>query len=299
MERAMGTGGMRSSGPKLLAAAAGAALVVIGVATPLRGSAFGEPTVLRPQRLAPISVSLPLAPSAHETLGWHPTSVDETRFGRPGPRTEGTAQRVESPAEASAELHRHVRVPSVLPEGLDEGPTTTLYSASSYSYILDLPKINAALAEAGIDDVQLPTSMHGARVVVNVPAGVGLVWADPEGDRRTGLQLTQRRAPSLSVPAEIDLASLRDLLLSDPRITALDPGAVEQLRAIEDWRSALPVPVVGEMSSMVSIDGTDGLLLSDQRTGRRTLVWRRGGDVFTLAGRFDAETLVSVASSLR
>jgi hypothetical protein len=285
---------MRQSGPKLLAAAAGAALVAIAVATPLRGSAFGEPTVLRPQRLAPISVELSQV-SSHDAMGWPVGIVDEARFGQPGPRTEGSSRLVESPSAAAAELHRHVRLPSVLPEGVDGSPTTTLYNASSYSYILDLPKIHRSLAEAGMDDVQLPTTLHGARIVLNVPAGVSLQW----GERRSGLQLTQRRPPSLGVPAEVDIASLRDLALSDPRIVHLNPGVVEQLRAIEDWQSALPVPVAGELSAMVSVDGTDALLLADQRTGRRTLVWRRGGDVFTLAGRFDADTLGSVASSLR
>ena len=52
------------SGPRLLAGAFGVALIGIGVATPLRGSAFGEPTVLRPQRFARISSERRVKPSS-------------------------------------------------------------------------------------------------------------------------------------------------------------------------------------------------------------------------------------------
>jgi hypothetical protein len=281
----------------VLAAVAAAALVVVGATAPLRGSALGDPTVLRPQRFAPISVSH--APGADPGWSAFPAhhAFDDSRFGRPGPRTDPRVDRLDSTHAAEAMLRRDVRLPAILPESVSGDPSVTLHSASSYSYILDLPKIHQALATAGIDDVQLPTVLHGAPIIVNVPAGVALEW----GDRANGLRLVQGRAPSLTIPPGVDVAGLRELLLNDPRVARADPDIVSQLRAIDDWQSALPVPIDGVASTLVQVDGVDALLVvaDGSRPAHRTLTWRRAGSVFALSGRIDEEMLITVAASIR
>ncbi len=286
---------LRASAPAVAAGIVGLTLVAIATAAPLRSSAFGEPTVLRVQKFAPIAVEAPGPMPDWTAMKWQSPHFDETLLGQPGPRTEPTWEKLDSLSQAEAALHRHVRVPRTVPEALDDAPSITLFGASSSSYMLDLPKINRVLADAGVDDVQLPTSLHGARLSFDVPAGVTLHW----GDRRSGMSLIQVRQPTLTVPAEVDVSALRDLALSDPRIGGANPDGVAQLRAIQDWQTTLPIPVRGDSSSTVSIDGAEGLLVSDARTGTHTLLWQRGPVLYGLSGRVDADILVSVASSLQ
>ncbi len=282
---------------RLLALGVGVGLVAVATLAPLRSSAYGAPTLLRPHRFAPVSVSVEQVASGLASVPWRTDAFDRSLFGEPGDWNQPRAIPFETAEGASQELHRRVRVPASLPDGVSSDPTIVMHTASSASYTLDLPKIYATLASAGIEDLQLPTSLHGATLVLNIPASVTLTW----GSGSSALALTQMGQPTLSVPAEVDLGALHDLVLSDSRIAALEPDAVAQLLAIADWQDTIPVPIPAGMatSSVIRVGGGDALAVHEVRTGRTLLLWQRGGNLFALAGHFDADTLGAVASSIQ
>jgi len=184
-----------------------------------------------------------------------------------------------------------------LPESESLGsPTITLFSASSATYALDLPALHADLAAAGIQDLQLPTSLHGARITLNVPAGARIQW----GDGPSALSLTQVRQPTVIVPPEVDADALRDLILTHPAATSFDPALAGQLRSLDDWRTTLPVPVPpGWRSADAELDGTRGLLLSAPDRSASAVLWVRGITVYAFAGPLTPDVLLAAASSLQ
>src|SRR3954468_2845880 len=96
----------RPSFPRVLAVGVGFGLVALAATAPLRSSAFGEPTILKPQRLVPVSIdaggsSLATIAAWHRMLRVAP-QVDEMMLGRPGPRTEARMEPRESPAAAES-----------------------------------------------------------------------------------------------------------------------------------------------------------------------------------------------------
>ena len=70
------------------------------------------------------------------------------------------------------------------------------------------------------------------------------------------------RELEVGVEGNVSLAELREFLLTLPD---LPPETVRQLRAIEDWRTTLPIPVPVDQIAWqpVTIAGGPGLLLAD------------------------------------
>jgi hypothetical protein len=200
---------------------------------------------------------------------------------------------LESVEEASGEMLRRVRVPAQVPERLGK-PSVTLITASQSSYLVDLPKLHTALADAGVADLQLPPNLHGKKLLLNVGAGVRLQWGSGPG----ALRLVQTRQPTVVVPAEIDVDGLRDLILGHPDL-ADGSAAVSRLREVADWRATFPLPIPdGWTSEEVAVDQTEGLLVRPGSVGLSALFWQRAGIVYVLSGALPPDHLIAVADSL-
>jgi hypothetical protein len=221
---------------------------------------------------------------------------DATLIGNPSDETP--PQRIVYPSLAAAtdEFRPRARIPSAIPPRIEGEPEAALFTASSASYVLDLPKMQRLLATNGLPDLQLPTSMHGAKVSLDVPATLSLRW----GTGRDALILTQMRQPKVTVPAEVELASVRELLLNHPRVNNMNPDVVAQLREIEPWQTTVPLPIpTGATGQSVRVDGADGLLVTHGEHGPAAVVWQRNGVVFSLLGHLETQELLAVADSLR
>jgi hypothetical protein len=270
--------------------------VVVAVAAPLRSAASGNATVLRSDRFVPIIVEAQLA--ARDGMSLMPMfhSLDANLIGNPVDQVP--PQRIVYPSVAAAaqDFRPRPRVPSALPPQIQDEPEVVMATASSTSYVLDLPKMQRLLASAGLSDLQLPTSIHGARVTLDVPAALTLRW----GTGRESLVLTQLRQPKVTVPGEVELPAVRDLLLGHPQVEGLDSDVIAQLRGIEQWQTTVPIPVpTGAVAQAIRVDGAEGLLVTHGDQDGAAIVWQRNGVVYTLLGPLDAADLLAVADSLR
>jgi len=297
-------GGSRAS---FLAAALVALLAVIATAAPLRGAATGEPTVLRPDRFVPIAVGSP-GMVVHDNASYIQLMqpLNANLIGTPADQVPPQRLAFPSVAAAEQEMKRKARVPSALPPQLTGDPEVVLFTANSASYVLDLPKMQQLMAGAGLPDVQLPTTLHGARVNVDVPAALTMRW----GTGREALGFVQLRQPKVTVPAEVELPAVRELLLNHPRIEGLSPEIIAELRGIEQWQTTVPIPVpTGAEAQPVRVDGSDGVVITSilhegglHEGGLHegsALVWQRNGSVYALTGPYEALELLAVAESLR
>ena len=115
-----------------------------------------------------------------------------------------------------------------------------------------------------------------------------------------GAQLLIGQARELAVGAEgpVTLEEMRDFLLGLP---GLPPETVRQLRAIQDWRNTLPIPVPADAVSWqgTTVAGGQGLLLADQAGVGSAVLWQRDGRVYGVAGTPRPTEIQRVANSLR
>jgi hypothetical protein len=186
--------------------------------------------------------------------------------------------------------------PAMLPEGLSRQPTISVWPASELRFTFDREKAARYFASIGRTDVVLPPRFHGASLVVAVPPGVLLEYVGAPGGR--SLLVGQARELEVGVEGEVSLAELREFLLGLP---GLPPATAQQLRAIQDWRTTLPIPVPVEQLAWqpVTVDGVQGLLLADHAGLGSGMLWQRDGRVYGVAGALPAAEIQRVAHSLR
>ena len=247
-------------------------------------------------------------------------SVKMTRESR-GPQPAGSVD------EASRLAGFALRLPVESPGT----PRITVQDGNAFEFIVDRERAQAILDGAGKTATHLPESVDGARVVVDVPAGVTLEWglclenenaqaAAPAGAGRDGTQERPRRfrphgtddaactvlaqipSPTITAPADIDLARLAAVALE---LMGMDAKEAASFTRTVDWTSTLVVPIPRNAASVrpVEVDGVTGNLLvrgaRDNVAARYTLLWAKGGMVYALLGYGDPAPGIALANSLR
>jgi hypothetical protein len=211
----------------------------------------------------------------------------------------GQSEAVKTITEASQRVGFSVKQPdpSVLPAGLDGTPRIQVVSAHQTRFTFDRDKARAYFQSVGRPDVSLPDKFHGATLVASVPPAAILVYGE-SADSASSLVVGQSRALTIGAEGGATLDELRDFLLGLP---GLPPETVRQLRAIQDWRNTLPIPVpVGHVNwRETTIAGGPGLILGDNSGLGSGAIWHRDGQVYGLAGPFKAHEIQRVADSLR
>lgn len=147
-------------------------------------------------------------------------------------------------------------------------------------------EIGARVAFDATDDV--PPRLRG--VVVQVTSPGALVIGGPDRG------LVVARARPLEVTAEgASLDDVRDALLTE---VELPPTLRDQLAAIDDWRTALPVPVPVDTSlwDEVEVAGTPGLAIGHGDVG--AVVWQDEQLVQAVGGERSVDELLAIAADL-
>jgi len=211
---------------------------------------------------------------------------------RPAPeevRTLGEAsQRVGFPLEQPAA--------SALPAGLNPTPKILVAPASQYRLTLDRTKAQAYFQANGHPEASLPERYQDATLVVGTPTVAFLQYSRSNQD--LGLIVGQAGELTVGVEGNVPLAELRDYLLGLP---GLPPDTVRQLRAMQDWRTTLPIPVASDRIAWqeTTIAGGPGLLLADNTGVGSAAIWQRDGRIYGVAGAARAAEIQRVADSLR
>jgi hypothetical protein len=186
--------------------------------------------------------------------------------------------------------------PSVLPSGVDPTPRRILVSrARQASITFDRDRALAWLAAHGRPGARLPERYDGTRLVLHVPAAVVQQFTGRDG----GPALLVGKAGTLGLDTEggASLAELREVLLDLPGLPA---ETVARLRAIDDWRTTLPLPIPADQvrSHPVTVGGAEGLGFADQSGRLHAVVWQRDGHIFGVGGIIGADEARRVAQSL-
>jgi hypothetical protein len=272
-----------------------ALILVAGLFTlaPVRSAAGQFLGIFRVRKFAAISLN----PTQVQNLEASLNGVDNVLFGEPEVlREPGPEQPVGSAGEASALAGFTVRLPTTLPPGAGE-PKLVYQSGGAARFKIEASKIQAILDAAGRQDLKLPPGIDQATLEVDVP---GMVTARYSTGLDT-LELVQAPSPTVVMPPGIDLAELAEIGL---QVIGMTPEEARQISQSVDWSSTLVIPVPTEAGSFreVTVDGTNGLLLSSRSSRSRaqqTVLWEKDDIVYGLSGRSDPEVILEAANSMQ
>jgi hypothetical protein len=224
------------------------------------------------------------------------------RLGKTGDLDKSRARRgqvVSSPAEATRQVGFPVKVPdaAALPAGLSATPRVRVLPAAEFRFTFDRAKAAQYLKELGHPDVQLPPKFEGATLVVGMPATAMLEYASTDGRGKTML-IGQAAQITAGVEGNVTLEEMRDFLLGLP---GLPTAAVSQIRALQDWKSTLPVPVPVDKVNWqsTSVNGHEGVMLSDRNGIGSGVLWQQDGHIYGVAGTASTAEILRVATALR
>ena len=218
-------------------------------------------------------------------------------------RDPGPPQFYTDPRAAGAAAGIPVRVPSLLPRGL-QIDSVIVHQEGLARLTVDLAKVREVIQSLGLDDVTVPPSLDGAQVTLRMPPAVGIRY------RSGGLRvrLIQARSPEVTLPPGTDLAQLGELGL---RVAGMSAAEAHRFAQSIDWHSTLLVPVPANVSSFreVQVQGNKALLVATtgQDTGPHRhfggsgsfLMWADGEMVYCLCGNLAELELTEMANSLQ
>jgi hypothetical protein len=210
-----------------------------------------------------------------------------------GPK--GPAVRASTVADAAKATGVALRAPAKLPAPLQGAPAVYASDPMSFSFTYDGQKLVDLAQKHGVTDPVLLAELraaHGVTVRGTIPAAALLLYGEPLAappagaaapaaakpaarHERTGpfLAYFQMRSPSLDVPKNLNVDRLRELAL---RSGAVPPQVANQLLAIADWKTTLPVPVTRGSAREVPVDGTTGVLVTGEGPNP-ALIWLKDG----------------------
>jgi hypothetical protein len=197
---------------------------------------------------------------------------------------------------------------------------------------LDQDRLQSILDEAGRSDLQIPSSVDGARIAVRIRPGVmafygncghmpaQLVGSSSDSDHQvhivvgaggkptrsheeadsTCMTLMELPSPTVSAPAEINPAQIAQVVLQFLGMSANDAANFTQT---VDWTSTLVLPTIRGQSSyeQVHINGNEGAMLRPASQGQPdhfSLIWVNDGILHALNGTGDDTTAINLASQL-
>jgi hypothetical protein len=281
--------------------AALALMLVLG--TPQgRGTAADFLTMFRGDRAEGASLSTDGIANLNDTL------TDLERLGTvsgldatPEPRD------VTSIAEASQFVGFDVLQPDAetLPEGVNRTPTSIrVVPAHELRFTFERETASAYYASIGRDNVDLPDRFDGASLVITTAPAAILEYRrttetgeDAAGVFGIGLLIGQAGVIAASTEGGVTLDELQEFLIELP---GLSLDTKQQLGEIDDWRTALPIPLPTEQITWerATIAGSSGLLLNDNTGLGSAALWQRDGRIFAIAGTVKAREIQDVADTL-
>lgn len=175
------------------------------------------------------------------------------------------------------------------------------------------------LQTLGKSSLKLPAGLNGAVIKANIPDAVTAAYGqcrynpNPETTGATGgpsltigdncLLLVQLPSPTVDTPPDLPVTKLAEIGL---QVLGMDPAKAAQLATQIDWTTTLVIPVPrGEVNTQtVSVDGSDGTLISqpvstDGMRSSYTLVWVKDGIVYGIIGSGDPSRALTLGNSLK
>ncbi len=196
----------------------------------------------------------------------------------------------------------------------------TVSSGQAFTFTVNRDRAQQILTAMGNNDLKLPKTIDGAKISVDIPAGVSIAYGDcpthrsnqsTDGASKTAqptptpssdcLVLLQHPSPTVDAPSTIDPAQLAAIGLQALGMSADQAKSFSQK---VDWSTTLVIPIPsGEVSYQdVQVDGASGYVLasaSGSANARYSVVWVKNGTIYAVAGSGDPAQGIAVANDLQ
>jgi hypothetical protein len=180
---------------------------------------------------------------------------------------------------------------------------------------MDRVKAEALLKEAGRGDLNLPDSIDGAEISVDIPAGVSIAYGtcptsndyDPDEHGSRGRRypdcviFAQIPSPTVTAPPSVDVPQLAQIALE---FTGMSSEQAKSFTETVDWTSTLVIPIPKNAATyeQVSVDGVTGTLIQrpSDDAPEYALLWVKDGIIYTIGGLgSNSQQAIDMANSLR
>lgn len=223
----------------------------------------------------------------------------------------GKPQEVADAATASAAAGFNVRLLDN-----DQAAVITVQDSSAFEFTIDRARAQAILHDGGFD-TQLPASLDGALIKVEIPTGVSVAYGDcPKPSAVTDenpapanwqklescVILAQIPSPTITAPDDLDVPQLVEIGL---QFIGLSAAEAKQISSTVDFSTTLIIPIPRNAATVkdVSVDGVQGTYLGRYADAgvpaRYTVLWVKDGLVYALTGFGLQSKAVSLANSLK
>lgn len=285
----------RSRMPYALAGAlvAAAAVVLLFVA-PVGSFAQSFLTIFQPKQFAAIDVT-----SIHRMK--HGLFPDLSEYGTLGrPRSSRTTV-PKSLAQASTAVGFHALMPSYVPASITGPHEYRADGTTVATFTFEAARARASAARTKQALPSMPAGLDGTTITATVGPMLITTWGfrshESAVTRGSGLAVVQSVAPTVR-SSGASLADLETYLLNMPGIPSL---LADQIRAIGDPSSTLPIPILAAKQSAhpVDVGGSPGLAIGDNTGIGSGVIWERDGKVYGVFGTLTEDEALRVAASLR
>lgn len=204
-----------------------------------------------------------------------------------------------------------------LPKTRKDKPELTVNGRHAFTLVVDRTRLESILQEAGRPDLNLPQSIEGATVQVDIPRTLRARYGSCPGRSSAAANVAtppppsalqyadcifvvEGPSPEVNAPSSLDLAQLAEIGLE---LAGMPSNQAQAFLQTVDWRDTLGVSVPRSLRSYegVTVNGAKGTLLGlGGRNGPTyTLTWTKGNMVYSLSGFGSSGDALSLAESVQ
>ena len=200
-----------------------------------------------------------------------------------------------------------------LPGNRSDAPLLTVQGGTAFEFVVDRNLAQGILNEAGRSDLQLPASLDGAKIAVDIPNAVSAAYGNcpkiEEGEatgspgRRFAncVMLVQIPSPTVTTPPDLDVAQLAQIGL---QFTGMSAEEAQTFSQTVDWTSTLivPIPRNGAVYTQVPVDGVTGYLIQRPADDapQYAVIWVKDGILYAIGGLgSNSSAALEMADSLK
>ncbi len=226
-------------------------------------------------------------------------------------------------ATNAAQASQMAGFPVRLPASRTDAPQLTVEGRIAFQLLVNRARAQQLLNEAGYGRFQLPASVDGAVIKVNIPSGVSAGYGDcpkpediegtvsptgpssPKGSPARKMSncvmMVQIPSPIVDAPSDLDIKALAQMGLE---FSGMSPDQARSFSQTVDWTSTLviPIPRNGASYKQVPVDGVTGYLIQRPADDvpQYALVWVKNGIVYAIAGMgSNADGALEMGNSLK